>query len=429
MLINYNFENFRSFKGDVELSMKAGRERTFNENLIRVGKKGRYLPSAVIYGANASGKSNIIMSLSTMRSIILSGTIDSTVPTFKPLSLCPFFGNDQNPMKFDVEFIEDGIHFKYGFAVLISITNISNGIIVEEHLSIINPKSITKIFERSANHIEINPSKRLLDYAETDQNTLKNIEDKINKNLTQNELFLSRGFKTIVSNELAGKVINFFKNKLFALNDFSLGQIEIKLPESEKLNKNSAMWNGILDKFVKIADFGSQQLLYKAKEKGDEITGELELISIYNDKIIVPSELVESKGTLKLVEFAVLFVNIFESGGTFVIDEFDSAIHSEIIKGLIGLFNDPSYNINGAQLIFTTHNPIYLNNKLFRRDQILFIEKSKDDFSSSIFSLADFGSEDVRNDENYLINYFKGKYSALPYIDFAQLLTEDTAVK
>ncbi|MBP3040997.1 ATP-binding protein [Bacillaceae bacterium Marseille-Q3522] len=105
----------------------------------------------------------------------------------------------------------------------------------------------------------------------------------------------------------------------------------------------------------------------------------------------------------------------------FVLDEFDAAIHPELIKGIIALFNDQSVNKNGAQLIFTTHNPIYLNNKIFRRDQIKFVEKDKDTFESTIYSLADFGSIDVRNDQNYMLNYFKGKYGTLPYIDFSKL--------
>jgi len=82
-----------------------------------------------------------------------------------------------------------------------------------------------------------------------------------------------------------------------------------------------------------------------------------------------------------------------------VLDEFDAAIHPELVKGIIALFNDQSINKKGAQLIFTTHNPIYLSNKIFRRDQIIFVEKDKDTFESTIYSLADFGSADVRNDQ------------------------------
>jgi AAA15 family ATPase/GTPase len=137
--------------------------------------------------------------------------------------------------------------------------------------------------------------------------------------------------------------------------------------------------------------------------------------------IMIPAEWMESRGTLKLLDFAIPFTDIFKAGGVFVLDEFDAVIHPELIKGIIALFNDRSFNEKGAQLIFTTHNPIYMSNRIFRRDQIKFVERDKDTYESTIHSLADFGSEEVRNDENYLINYFRGKYSTLPYIDFKRL--------
>lgn len=118
-------------------------------------------------------------------------------------------------------------------------------------------------------------------------------------------------------------------------------------------------------------------------------------------------------------------MEFFQQGCVFIMDEFDSSLHPEIVKGIIALFNDPEVNKNGSQLIFTTHNPIYLNNKIFRRDQILFVEKDKESFQSEIYTLADFSSTEVRNDENYLINYFKGKYSSMPYIDFSSVISQE----
>lgn len=154
----------------------------------------------------------------------------------------------------------------------------------------------------------------------------------------------------------------------------------------------------------------------------------MQSVSIYEcegREVILPAELMESRGTIKLIDFAISFQKVFSKGGVLVLDEFDAAIHPEIIKGIIALFHDTSVNTKGAQLIFSTHNPIYLNNKIYRRDQILFVEKDKEGYASTLYSLADFGSTDVRNDENYLINYFKGKYSMLPYIDFGKIIMEE----
>lgn len=186
-------------------------------------------------------------------------------------------------------------------------------------------------------------------------------------------------------------------------------------------------WNRMLDVFVKSADFGPQKIMFRSKKTDDAHTAPMHLVSLYDvgDKqVMLPADMMESRGTIKLVDFAIPFVERFAKGGVFVIDEFDSAIHPELVKGIIALFNDPNVNKEGAQLVFTTHNPIYLNNKMFRRDQILFVEKDRESYRSVLYSLADFGSADVRNDQNYLINYFKGKYGALPYIDFAGLLKQ-----
>ena len=130
----------------------------------------------------------------------------------------------------------------------------------------------------------------------------------------------------------------------------------------------------------------------------------------------------ESSGTMKLIDFVVIFAHLFAVGGSLIIDEFDSSLHPEIVKGIIALFNDSTVNTKGTQLIFTTHNPIYLNKEMFRRDQIFFVEKDRFNYQSTLYTLTDFGSEEVRNDENYLINYFKGKYCSMSFIDFSSLL-------
>ncbi|MDD3173707.1 MAG: AAA family ATPase, partial [Herbinix sp.] len=193
---------------------------------------------------------------------------------------------------------------------------------------------------------------------------------------------------------------------------------------SDKPDKDFMLWNNTLDGFVKNADFGPQSILFKSNKSDDDRSANMQLVSIYksgDQNVVIPAELMESRGTLKLLDFALPFESLFTKGGVFVIDEFDAAIHPELVKGIISLFNNQALNKSGAQLIFTTHNPIYLNNQIFRRDQIKFVEKDKDTYESIIFSLADFGSTDVRNDQNYLLNYFKGKYGALPYIDFAKV--------
>ncbi len=223
-------------------------------------------------------------------------------------------------------------------------------------------------------------------------------------------------------------VLDFFKEELVVVSDFTLKKTNLTFSLEDSPKKDFFAWNKILDGFVKNADFGPQGIAFKSNKTEDKESSSMELVSIYkyhDENIVIPAELMESRGTLKLVDFAIPFEKLFKSGGVFVLDEFDAAIHPELIKGILALFNDSELNKAGAQLIFTTHNPIYLNNKIFRRDQIRFVEKDADSYESVIYSLADFGAEEVRNDHNYLINYFKGNYGALPFIDFSKLLKQN----
>ncbi len=428
MLIKYVFQNFRSFKGKTQLNMKAGAQRTLNENLICENGL-RILPSAVIYGANASGKSNIIMSLALMREIVLQGSLEASSPDLNNLELYPFAHSlEQYPMLFEVEFTNEGAYFLYSFEVMTKLFDKGKRQIISEQLWTNSSKGLIQIFERDLQRVAIKRDKKVLSLIQYNEKLLAEFENKINKNLDPAELFLTHAFKTVVSSEIADKVINFFKNKLIVVSDFTLKKANLTFSATDMPDKDFLAWNKTLDGFVKNADFGPQRILFKSRKSEDEHSADMQLVSIYkSDKrdVMVSAELMESRGTLKILDFAIPFENLFTKGGIFVLDEFDAAIHPELIKGVIALFNDQSVNKREAQLIFTTHNPIYLSNKIFRRDQIKFVEKDKDTFESTIYSLADFGSTDVRNDQNYLLNYFKGKYGTLPYIDFSKLFNKE----
>jgi uncharacterized protein len=426
MLIEYRFGNFRSFKELTSMSMRAGRQTTLSNNLIR-NYDLRTVPSAVIYGANASGKSNIIMSLAVMKDIVLSGTLEADLSNLYNLELYPFaYQEDEKPMKFEIDFVFDGKRIEFGFALMVSTFKKETRRVVSEFLAYIDKsEQKTLIYSRDENEILFNKEKKALALIEFDEKLLKEFEKKINVNIDETELFLSRAFKSTINNDLADLVLDFFKEQLVVVSDFTLKKTNLTFSLEDSPKKDFFAWNKILDGFVKNADFGPQGIAFKSSKSEKNESPNMELVSIYNYKdknIVIPAELMESRGTLKLVDFAIPFEKLFRAGGVFVLDEFDAAIHPEIIKGILALFNDNELNQAGAQLVFTTHNPIYLNNKIFRRDQIRFVEKDSDTYESVIYSLADFGSEEVRNDHNYLINYFKGNYGALPFIDFSKLL-------
>lgn len=424
MLLSFEFENFRSFKDKTTLSMKATSQRTFNDTLIRSDGL-RVLPSAVIYGANASGKSNIIMALGCFQDIVRCGNIYSDI--LYNLELHPFAHDEKlKPISFAIEFINNNIHFRYELGILVEKFKHGSRKIIHENLSFVDKKnSLINLFERKESEISISNQSQALSFMEISKDFINDIEDKLNKNLDNTVLFLTSGFKSIISSRTADTVINFLSDKLFVMENFPLSKSLLSVGKNVP-DEDFIFWNKFLDTFVKAADFGPQKIYFRHRKSDSEQDNTLQLYSEYknNDSssVRIPSILMESRGTLKLIDFVMLFQEALANGGTLVVDEFDSALHSEIVKGIISLFADPELNKNGAQLIFTTHNPIYLNNKIFRRDQIIFVDKDKTSYRSTLYTLASFGSEEVRNDENYLVNYFKGKYSSMPYIDFSSLL-------
>jgi AAA15 family ATPase/GTPase len=119
-----------------------------------------------------------------------------------------------------------------------------------------------------------------------------------------------------------------------------------------------------------------------------------------------------------------LVVNALANGGTLVIDEFDASIHPMALMSIINIFHNDDININHAQLIFNTHNPIFLNSNIFRRDEIKFVERDEDTHLSTLYSLSDFGTSGkngVRKNEDYMKNYFINQYGAITDINFTPI--------
>lgn len=170
-----------------------------------------------------------------------------------------------------------------------------------------------------------------------------------------------------------------------------------------------------------VANFGisSNALGYMAE--GD--SKEARLCSVFKGSekgVAIPAELFESYGTIRFVNFFPLVVNVLMNGGTLVADEFDASIHPMALMNIINIFHNDEINVNHAQLIFNTHNPIFLNANLYRRDEIKFVERDDDTHCSSHYSLSDFGTSGksgVRKNEDYMKNYFIDRYGAIKDID------------
>lgn len=394
MLIQFRAENFLSIKDSVMLSLLASKDKEHSEHLIVNGSK-RYLKSAVIYGANASGKSNVLHAFCFMVNYVLTS---HNQQLHKSIERSPFkFDRETSsrPSSFEVIFTTNGIRYAYGFSV-------TDKAVIEEYLYYYPNGRQAIIFERQ----NTNDFRFTVDVDE--QSMLKN-------RTSPNKLYLS-----VASNWNYSKVIP-------VLEWFASCQIITKISaadaydlEAEQLKDNDYLH--MIASMLRGADFGIQSLQMRdldpaASQQGD-IFANIESIHTVQDTegntvsyILNMAE--ESEGTRSYFKLICVVKKILDEGTLFVIDDMDSYLHPLLTKHLVSLFNSVEFNPNGAQLIFTSHNTNLLDLDVLRRDQIWFTEKNELTAATDLFSLQAFS---IRKDAKLEKGYLIGRYGAVPFI-------------
>jgi AAA15 family ATPase/GTPase len=250
-------------------------------------------------------------------------------------------------------------------------------------------------------------------------------------NLHAEELFLTNGFKNMFSAKFVSLMKSWLNTKLSVIchsESFkpvhSIKSSEIRLfPEMESTQEYIDSVGVILNEVAQKFGIIMNQLEYYANDKD-----EWNLYSIISNKekkaIAIPSEWFESYGSLRFINLFPIIAQTLLAGGTLIADEFDTSIHPMAIMSIINIFHNPDINRNNAQLIFNTHNPIFLNANLFRRDEIKFVERNEENNYSEIYALSDFGTAgkgSVRKNDDYMKNYFINRYGAIHEVDFTPL--------
>ena len=246
-----------------------------------------------------------------------------------------------------------------------------------------------------------------------------------------NDLCFTSWYSTI-NKEIVSNIYEWFAEKFIALYAFDESKLQIKMNaiednvETKKITSKINYSNEVFDKIIENADFGPQKIRFKINEKDSSIKIVSKYVIKSETNTILSTNIrnMESKGTIKLIEFIIPFIEALIKGSTLIIDEFDASLHPEIVIGIIKVFINKDINKNGAQLIFNTHSPIYLNKNIFRRDEIYFVSKDPNNYESIIYKLSDIKVDGkvIRSDEEYMKNYLTGKYGALPYIDFEEIV-------
>jgi len=414
MLIEYSVENFRSISEKTTFSMVPSKERKKAENLIRVdGVPGvtKLLKSAVIFGANASGKTNQIRALDLMQFIVRmskSYNRGDKIP-FYPFILSSEYAT--KPTTFSINFITDQTEYRYSFSY-------NADEIISEELVYFKGKSEKTIFIRNQNDLQA-----YQDYDEqqglfrhTGNNVLflskANNEYKpfgsafewFNKNLNYLDSILDIGDRYTIehmnkSQDNKEKIINLLNYADFDIHDVS-GMIKT-LKRSE-----------IPDIIVQFIEEDTNKPL----PDGVMMTSELKSVHTREDghQITNTFSEFESAGTQMFFNLLGLFLDAFENHQrVLIIDEFDTRLHPDLISYIFRLFHSNKINRMNSQLIVTTHNTRLLSADIFRREQIWFTEKKKQTKNTDLYSLFDY---EKRLDRSLEKNYFSGRYGGVPDI-------------
>ena len=450
MLLEFSVENFLSFKDRITLSLDSSASKKLPCNLIEVSEKERLLKSAVVYGANASGKSNLVKALFFMRNMVAHShnfNIDTRIP------VTPFrLDRDclEKPSCFELKFIHEGVRYRYGFSC-------DRWQVIDEYLFERPGKRERAVFKRKNSSDKDSSDKNNFDKGSSDSDSFskgisdfhfpvdKKQQELISYQTIEKTLYLSRA--TQLGYEKTRPVYEFFSRILRVSLTPGWENYTLERMHSDEVFKARVI------EVLKKADFGGIEEIMVKKVKSPSPAPEFVFEYSPTDAFkssgpaAGPSAMSaggsvgayggangdsyevrtmhrtesgdaiyfdlreESEGTRKTLMLLGPLFDVMGAGGVLFIDELESSLHPEITRLLIRFFN--SKKNSRAQLVFTTHDTNLLDNELFRRDQIYFCTKEPNRHTE-LASLLDF---DIRQEIDFERAYLTGRVGGVPIVD------------
>lgn len=414
MLIEFKFKNFRSFREETVLSMAASTDRSLSGNTIPVPEFGgrSLLRSAVVYGANAAGKSNLIAAINFVDDFV---GLSAERKLDSPIDVAPFLlvsEPDSAPSEFELTLIDsEHVRFNYGFQV-----NAEQ--VVREWLVAYPKGSPQTWFERDQSN-EGTPNWYF-------GRNLKGKNSQVAEMTRPDVLFLTNAAK--LNHQQLGQVFKWFRRSLRVIGINEITQSLIVY--SARRAKTNEEAHTRIRRFLEMADIGISDFevreeVYTEKDLPSDLPEELRSyyvnkkhLDIYTHhpigtqaEVVFPLE-VESNGTKRLFALSGPLDDVLKNGWTLFVDELDSSLHPLLVRYLVELFHSPEANPKGAQLIFNTHDTTLMDCCLFRRDQIWFVEKDREG-CSHLYPLLDYSP---RKDEALAKGYLQGRYGGIPFL-------------
>ena len=415
MLVEFRVKNFRSLRDEQALSLVASKDKSLQDtHTLSTGLKAApsLLRSAVVYGANAGGKSNLIKAIQYMRSVVLeSATIIQPGQTF---AVQPFRLDNRSasqPTEFEVTFILDDVRYQYGFAM-------TPQRIVSEHLLVYKAFKPQRWFERN---FDAKSGQDVYEFGPG----LKGAKSLWEGATRPNALFLSMAVQ--LNSDALRPVFDWFSTGLVIFNE----QAQLSPQTSIQMLKQAEGRKQICE-FLTAADISIADIeVVSRRVPGQAVhfdlvagrtevrTEDVEEHQLRFSHVTEQGQAVfdlmdESNGTRNLLFLTGPVLDILKKGLTLVIDELDTSLHTLLVRELVRLFHRPEVNSGGAQLIFTTHDTSLLDAPdLFRRDQVWFVEKDKEQ-ASTLVALSEFSP---RKNEALERGYLMGRYGGLPFLN------------
>ncbi|MCI9314295.1 MAG: ATP-binding protein [Lachnospiraceae bacterium] len=397
MLCQFTVKNYKSIRDEATFDMQAAAISEHNDKVI-VGADGQlFLPVSVIYGPNGGGKSNVLEAIHTLDSKVLRplcATCDKSDCDYKvrKIPVEPFAFSEINrkmPTEFELFFRTETAEYRY-------ILRVQEEIIIYESLDRVKMDTGRRsaLFLRNSEGIEL-------------KGTFGKF--KISEDLSETLPLLSYLGITYKKNEIVNDVLGWFEDSIDFLNYGNPYQ-ELRTAIARSEEVRTLVLKMLREMNLDIEDF-------RIEERDEDH------IEVYTQHIVegYSTELVlseESSGTRKLFGLLPYIAKSLVCGTTLVIDELDAKIHPLLLQHIIEMFTDMAINRHGAQLIFTSHDLSTMNNHVFRRDEIWFVAKGRNQ-NSKLYSLVEFKDENgvsIRKDAKFDKQYLEGKYGADPYL-------------
>jgi len=416
MFIEFSVKNFRSIRDEQSLNLTAGKSRDMEDGHVFVaGASGfRMLTSVAIYGANASGKSNLLQAMGFMRHFVLNSVEGQAGDEIEvePFKLDRAFSGA--PSNFEAHFIHEGVRYQYGFSV-------DRERVREEWLLAYPLGKPQRWFERTWNDAA---GQMEWEYG----SNFKGERAKLSGMTRENALYLSLGAK--FNHPQLTPVFKWFRKHLRGLMH----------PSSKGLARYTAMrcegneeFQERIAHLLQVADVGIEGVRVDSRDfSEDELPPDMpdevrkSILKDMKDRKVFEIKTIhhtgdteavfdlddESDGTRRLFALAGPWLDVLEHGYALFIDELDASMHPLLARKLVSLFHDPAINTKGAQLVFTTHDTTLLDTSLLRSDQIMFTEKDKQG-ATRLYSLLEYSP---RKTEALQKGYLAGRYGALPFL-------------